>query len=183
MFFRKIPSIYYKKLVFKFLDGCDFEVKIIHDNKIIYPDYKKVDNDFLYEISLSAEYSKNIMLGYSLDMLEKDFINYCSINPKSIDLLYYFIYKDLDYYSFYLPTNDIIYIKKKEHDYGDFLKAKILYFNLSHLINPKRNAIILSVPQIHYFNKFSMFSILYAVRGWSLKNRFINCILSDTSIS
>lgn len=152
MFFNKpkIPKIYKQKKIFNFIDDYlsknDITVKIIHNNNIIYPTYEKVDDIFLHEIRTTAEYSQTEMMYEFSKVFNQNITEYSSITSKSTDFLYFAIYRNLNYYSFYLPNSDIIYIKKNEYDYSDYLKAKLLYGSISYLINKNRNAYWLSAP-------------------------------------
>lgn len=152
MFFNrpKIPLIYKRSLVFDFLNDYlsdnNGDIKIIHNDCIIYPIYKKADTIFLHEIAITAKYSQAEIRNSPYSSFNQNLTNFCSLKIKSIDFLYNAVYKKLNYYSFYLPNDDIIYIKKVNNDYADYLKAKLLYCNILHLINPKRNAVFISVP-------------------------------------
>ena len=63
MFFNrlKIPSIYKHKMIFKYLDDYlsdnGGDIKIVHNDYIIYPEYKKADTIFLHEVTMTAQYS------------------------------------------------------------------------------------------------------------------------------
>ena len=63
MFFNrpKIPLIYKRSLVFDFLNDYlsdnGGDIKIIHNDYIIYPEYKKADTIFLHEVTMTAQYS------------------------------------------------------------------------------------------------------------------------------
>lgn len=150
-FYRfKIPLIYKRKMIFKYLDDYlsdnSGDIKIIRNDYIIYPEYKKVDTIFLHEVTMTAQYSYAELRNNPYNSLKQNLKAFYSHKPKPTDFLYYSVYEKLNYYSFYLPNDDIIYIKKVNNDYADYLKAKLLYCNILHLINPKRNAIFISAP-------------------------------------
>ena len=150
-FYRlKIPLIYKRKMIFKYLDDYlsdnGGDIKIVRNDYIIYPEYKKADTIFLHEVTMTAQYSYAELRNNPYNSLKQNLKAFYSHKPKPTDFLYYSIYEKLNYYSFYLPNDDIIYIKKVNNDYTDYLKAKLLYCGILYLINPKRNACFVSVP-------------------------------------
>lgn len=167
MFFNRLKAtkIYKRKMIFKFIDDYlsknNTSIKIVHNDYIIYPSYKKADDIFLHEITTTAEYSRTEMMYEFYKTFNQNIAEYSSLTSKSTDFLYYAVYQKLNYYSFYLPNNDIIYIKKNDCSYGEYLKAKLLYCSISHLIDSKRNAYCLSVP--FYQLIYNFFYFLYSI--------------------
>lgn len=167
MFFNrlKIPKTYKRNRIFKFIDDYlsenDTTIKIIHNDHIIYPTYEKADDVFLHEITTTAKYSQTEMIYEFSKVFNQNIAEYSSLTSKSTDFLYFAIYKNLNYYSFYLPNSDIIYIRKNEYNYSDYLKAKLLYGSILHLIDKKRNAYWLNVPSYLFSCIVFLFALFY----------------------
>lgn len=125
--------------LFKFLDYYiernNVDIKIIRNNKCIYPRKVVLPEVSITQIQYIAKKTFSYFYNYNYDIFNLEFKALCSMPPRSFDVLYNTLYGKVDFYAFQLPNKDIIYIKKpNDNDFHDYLKFKLLYLNICDIL-------------------------------------------------